>query len=93
MPKVTLDIPLKFMPALTKIAQDELKVDTSTLTNAQIAQKVSLKIIREAIKVYRENELDVANKLATMELVNQARAELEASKAAFATDIETIVEA
>lgn len=93
MPKVTLDIPLKFMPALTKIAQDELKVDTSTLTNAKIAQRVSLKIIKEAIKVYRENELDVANKLATMELVNQARAELEASKAALATDIETIVEA
>lgn len=93
MPKVTLDIPLKFMPALTKIAQYELKVDTSTLTNAQIAQRVSLKIIKEAIKVYRENELDVANKLATMELVNQARAELEASKAALATDIETIVEA
>ena len=93
MPKVTLDIPLKFMPALTKIAQDELEVDTSTLTNAQIAQRVSFKIIKEAIKVYRENELDVANKLATMELVNQARAELEASKAALATDIETIVEA
>ena len=92
MPKISIDIPAKFMPTLTKIAQEELKLDTATLTNAQIAQKVSLKIIKQAIKTYRENELEVTSKLATMELVNQAQADLAASKAILETDIEAIVE-
>lgn len=92
MPRISIDIPARFMPVLTKIAQEELELDTATLTNAQIAQKVSLKIIKQAIKTYRENELEVTSKLATMKLVNQAQADLAASKAILETDIEAIVE-
>ena len=93
MPKISIDIPAKFMPALTKIAQDELKIDTATLTNAKIAQKVSLKIIKQAIKTYRENELEVTSRLAIMDLINQEQANLAESKTTLETDIETIVEA
>lgn len=93
MPKIALDIPARFMPILTKIAQEELKLDTATLTNVQIAQRVSLKIIKDVIRTRREAELDVASRVAIMGLVNQAQAELETSKATLATDIETIIEA
>lgn len=93
MPKIALDIPARFMPILTKIAQEELKLDTATLTNAQIAQKASLKIIKDVIKTHKEAELDITSRLAIMDLVNQAKTELEISKATLAADIETIIEA
>ncbi len=93
MPKVTIDIPNRFMPTIQELATEKLhNIDTSQLTNAQIATKVVVRLLKEEVLKKKIEEAEIESRIATMELVNQERETLATTKTELQTDVEAIVE-